>query len=88
MLSEVGKDITTIALAIVGVAILAVLVSRNSNTAGVINSGSSAFSTGLATAEGPVTGYTPGPPIYASGGFGLSLPSFDDVGAGFNTAGA
>lgn len=59
---------TAIASAIVGLAVLAVLVSRNSNTTGVINSGSSAFNTALATAAGPVTGYSPGPPIYANQG--------------------
>lgn len=70
--SEIFKDITSIALAIVGLAVLAVLVSRNANTTGVINSASSAFNTSLATAAGPVTGYSPGAPIYA--GNGLSLP--------------
>ncbi len=69
-MGEIGKDVTTIALAIVGVAVLAVLVSRNANTTGVLNSGSSAFNSALATAEGPVSGYSPGPPIYAQGGFG------------------
>lgn len=83
----VGKDITTIFLAIVGVATLAVLVSRRANTTGVINSSSSAFNTGLATAEGPVTGYSPGPPIYADGSSsGLAgLGNFSEPGAGFNT---
>jgi hypothetical protein len=81
--SEVLRDVTTVALAIVGVAVLAILVSRRSNTAGVINSSSSAYNSALATAVGPVTGYDPGPPIYRSGGFG-ALP---DLGAGFNTAG-
>ncbi len=82
--SEILRDVTTVALAIVGVAVLAVLVSRRSNTTGVINASSSAYNTALATAVGPVTGYDPGPPIYRSSGFG-SLP---DLGAGFNTAGA
>ena len=87
---EILKDITTVALAIVTVATFAVIVSKQSNTTGVINSGSSAFNTGLATAEGPVTGYTPGAPIYATGG-GFTLPQlgqFGEIGAGYNTAGA
>jgi hypothetical protein len=63
---DVMKDVSSIALAIVGLATLAVLVSRNANTTGVLNSGSSAFNTALATAAGPVTGYSPGAPIYAS----------------------
>lgn len=72
-MNEIGKDVTSIALAIVGVAVLAVLVSRNSNTSGVVGAASSAYNSGLATAMGPVTGYTPGPPVYAGsgGGFGF-----------------
>lgn len=69
-MNEVLRDITTVALAIVAVAVVATLVSRNSNTAGVINAGSSAFNSGLGTALGPVTGYSPGAPIYAGNGFG------------------
>ena len=87
MIGEIGRDIVTVLLAIVGVAVLAVLVSKRSNTTGVIDAGSSAFNTGLATAEGPVTGYNPGPPVYANslfgGGFGGA-----EMGAGFLTAGA
>jgi hypothetical protein len=48
--------IVTIAVAIVGVATLAVLVSRNANTAGVISSAGRAFSDSLRAATGPVTG--------------------------------
>lgn len=81
-MGEALKDLTTVLLAIVGVAILAVLVSKQSNTTGVVNSGSSAFNTGLATAEGPVTGYSPGAPIYASSSLG-----FGELGAGFLTTG-
>jgi len=50
------EAIVSIATAIVGVAILSVLVSKNSNTANVITSAGSAFSGALATATGPVTG--------------------------------
>jgi hypothetical protein len=67
--SEVIRDISAIALAIVTLAVLATLVSRNANTSGVINSGSSAFNSALATAEGPVTGYSPGNPAYAGSSF-------------------
>jgi hypothetical protein len=84
--NEVMRDITTIGLAIVGVAVLAILVSRNANTSGVINASSSAYNSALATAEGPVTGYSPGPPIYAGSGFGLG--NFQsEFGAGHLTAG-
>ncbi|MEM4066703.1 MAG: hypothetical protein QXV17_07575 [Candidatus Micrarchaeaceae archaeon] len=50
------KDIVTIATAIVGVAIIAVLVSKNANTSGVIQSAGQAFSQSLGVAVSPVTG--------------------------------
>lgn len=48
--------IVSIATAIVGVAILAVLVSQRSQTAGVIKAAGDAFSQALGAATGPVTG--------------------------------
>jgi Flp pilus assembly pilin Flp len=42
--------------AIVGVAILAVIVSRNANTTGVLKAAGDAFSGALAAATGPVSG--------------------------------
>lgn len=53
-----GEKIVTVAVAITGVAILAVLVSRNANTAGVLKAGGSAFAEALRAATGPVTGGT------------------------------
>lgn len=57
----ITEAIVTIATAIVGVAILAVIVSKNSNTANVIQASGSAFSNALGIAEAPVTGaqYSP-----------------------------
>lgn len=49
----------TVATAIVGLAIIAVLVSKNANTSGVISAGGNAFSTSLLAAEAPVTGQSP-----------------------------
>jgi hypothetical protein len=49
-------SVVTVATAIVGVAIIAVLVSKNANTAGVLTAGGSAFSQALGTAISPVTG--------------------------------
>ncbi len=46
----------TILMAIVGVAILAVLVSQRSNTTGVIQAAASGFSNALGTAMSPVSG--------------------------------
>jgi hypothetical protein len=61
-----GEKIVTIGVAIVGVATLAVLVSRNANTAGVIKAGGSAFSEALRAAVSPVTG----------GGLGSGMNNF------------
>lgn len=49
-------SVTTVAVAIVGVAIIAVLVSKNANTSGVINSAGNAFSGALTAAVAPVSG--------------------------------
>lgn len=55
------ESMTTIALAIVGLAIVAVLVSRKARTSAVIQSAGSAFSNALGIASSPVTGvgYSP-----------------------------
>ena len=60
-MNSLTEGVVTILTAIVGVAILAVLVSRNSNTSGVISSAGSAFSNALSAATGPVTGATAAP---------------------------
>jgi arginine exporter protein ArgO len=56
MSEQLVSSVTTVLLAIVGVAIIAVLVSKNANTTNVISAGGSAFSQGLGTALSPVTG--------------------------------
>jgi hypothetical protein len=48
------ESVVTIALAIVGVATLAVLVSRNAQTSQIISAGGTAFSGSLEAAEAPV----------------------------------
>lgn len=50
------NSIVTVATAIIGVAILAVLVSKNSNTTGVIQAGGNAFGNALGVALSPVSG--------------------------------
>jgi hypothetical protein len=52
------ETITTIATAIVAVAIISVLVSKKAQTPQVIQASGSAFSNALAVAESPVTGAT------------------------------
>lgn len=61
-------SIVTVAVAIVGLAILAVLVSRQSNTPGVISAATGGFAQDIAAAVAPVTGqgftgFNPTPPL-------------------------
>jgi len=65
--------IVTIATAIVGLAIVSVLVSRKAQTPAVIQASGSAFSNALAVAESPVTG--------ASYNINLSYPGTDFTGS-------
>jgi hypothetical protein len=64
----------TVLMAIVGVAIIAVLVSKNANTTGVISAGAGGFSQALSTALSPVTGSGFG--SFTGGGAGYSTPAF------------
>lgn len=49
-------SVVTVATAIVGLAIIAVLVSKQANTSSVITSGGSAFSQAISAAVSPITG--------------------------------
>ncbi len=60
------EPIVTIATAIIGLAILAVIVSRQSNTAGVIGAGAHGLAEDIFAAVSPITGGTGG-----FGGFSL-----------------
>lgn len=66
-MDRLTESVVTIAVAIIGLATLAVLVSRNANTAGVITSAGRAFSGSLGVAVSPVTG--------GSGMGSLNLPN-------------
>ena len=71
-MSQMTEQVTAVLLAVVGVATLAVLVSRNANTAGVLQAGGSAFSSILGTAVSPVSGMGGVAfPNYGMGGNGL-----------------
>lgn len=69
---EAIEGVVTVALAITGIAFIAVLVSKNANTSGVLVAGGQALATGIQAATGPVTltsnGWTGGAP--------LELPSY------------
>ncbi len=70
-MNNITETIVTIATAIVGVAILAVLVSRNSNSAGVIQAAGSAFSNALGVAVSPVGNNSIQPNLSYPGGVNL-----------------
>lgn len=55
-MGDAMERVTTIAVAIVGVATLAVLVSKRADTSNVITSAGKAFSSALSVAVSPVTG--------------------------------
>ena len=55
-MSDITSSVVTVLLAIIGVAVIAVLVSRNSNTSGLLTSGGNAFGAALSAATGPVSG--------------------------------
>ena len=68
-MNSVMESVVTISLAIVGVAMVAVLVSRNANTAGVLQAYGNTFSSMIGAATRPVSGGTPvlGMPVMSSG---------------------
>lgn len=68
---EVLETITSIVTAIIGLAILSVLVSRNANTSGVIRSASSGLANDIEAAVSPVTGSSLG----SFSGLGISEDS-------------
>jgi hypothetical protein len=57
-MSTFAEMITTIALAIVTLAVVSVVVSKKAQTPAVIQASGSAFSNALGVAESPVTGAT------------------------------
>jgi hypothetical protein len=68
MTDQLIGGLVTVATAIIGVAIIAVLVSGNAQTSSVITSAGNAFGSALKAAEAPVTG----------GGFGgVNIPGLN-----------
>jgi PRD1 phage membrane DNA delivery len=62
---EAIEGLVSVALAIVGVAIIATLVSKNADTAKILTASGSALATGLQAATGPVmsVGWTGSAPL-------------------------
>ena len=76
-MSPFFETLSTIALAIVGLAIVSVIVSKKAQTPAVIQAAASGFNNALGVAEAPVTGAQyvpnlsyPGQDFTASFGFG------------------
>ena len=68
-MNQLWSGVVAVLMAIIGVAILSVLVSKNANTVAVLQAGQQAFSGSLGTALSPVTGST------STGSYSFSLPS-------------
>jgi len=65
------EPVVTIAAAVVGVAIISVLVSKNAQTPQVLGAAGSAFANVLSAATAPVTGSAATPNVSSgTGGFG------------------
>jgi hypothetical protein len=76
-MSEFWSTITALGTALVTVAIVAVIVSKNAQTPAVIQAAGSAFNNGLAVATSPVTGSSTAPVLsYPSSGSSDLLGEF------------
>jgi PRD1 phage membrane DNA delivery len=76
-MKEILESVTSIALAIVGLSLVAVIVSRKAQTPQVIQSAASGFANSLAVAGAPVTG------VDLSSALSLGYPSPTSLGYGF-----
>lgn len=70
MTDEIIRSVTTIAVAIIGVAVLATIVSRNAQTPQVIQAGGQSLAQALTAAVSPVTG---------NSGVGLGVNAFNTL---------
>ena len=63
---KLGDSIVTVLLAIVGVSVIAVLVSNKANTGSVLGAGGSALAQAIGCATSPVTGGSCGTSVSSS----------------------
>lgn len=69
------EQLVVVISAIIGLAIVAVLVSNNAQTASVIGAGGAALANDISAAVSPVTGAAATPVVSTGGGFsGLGAP--------------
>lgn len=80
-MNQLTEALVTIVTAIIGVAILSVLVSNRSNTAGVLGAFGQSFSNMLSAATGPVTGKAATPNVGGNGNM-FSLSNFPPLSLG------
>lgn len=71
-MNSFAEGAATIVLAVVGLAMVAVIVSRKSNAGGIIQASASGLSNAIGVAISPVTGSNPSFDLsYPSNGFGF-----------------
>lgn len=81
-MDQFWTSVVTIASAIVGIAIIAVLVSNRANTANVITSATSGFANDISAAVSPVTGNAATPNVGGSSTLFGGFPGFGGQGGG------
>lgn len=59
-MGKTGEQLVVIAMALIGLATVAVLVSNNANTSTVLSKGFSGFASAISAAIAPITGGTGG----------------------------
>lgn len=76
-MNQLTEAAVTIALAVIGLAMVSTIVSRNANTSGVVQAISSGLGNNIAVATSPVTGagVTPNLSYPGGGSFGNSFGS-------------
>lgn len=70
-MDRITEMLVTILMGIIGVATLAIIISKNSNTAAVIQASASGFGNALDVAISPVTGNTVAPNLAYPGSSGI-----------------
>jgi hypothetical protein len=70
MWNTATEAIVTIVLAIVGLAVVATLVSKNAQTGSIIQNAASGLGNDIAVAQSPVTGISVNPNLSYSSSFG------------------
>lgn len=73
MNKDMFEPVITIAAGVIGLAIIAILVSKNAQTSSVIGAAGSAFSNVLSAAEAPVTGAATRANVNGPNSGGLSM---------------